>query len=208
MMSNAKFPVTFFWISVGILLLAYLLPWVINPGAALTMGGYDLAEWISLHPGARNQSPMLLASLLLRLPLVCVTWLISLQPPQFRFTTAWWLRALLAVFLIVAQLPPLEFVTHLNDPNYQQQMALAALSLLGALLGLSGLLFKWQALVMLICVVVGGISSIWGMSQAAGMMHDFRLPAEIGIGVVVYVGVCITWVGVMLMGRNENRTII
>ncbi|MCU0513679.1 MAG: hypothetical protein MUE40_14060 [Anaerolineae bacterium] len=57
-------------------LLAYLLPWVVNPGAALTPGAYDLAEWVSLTPMARGQSPVLLTPLLLRLPLLinCRRW--------------------------------------------------------------------------------------------------------------------------------------
>jgi len=61
---------------------AYLLPWLHNPGQALTLGSYDLAEWLSLHPGVRAQTPPMLASLLLRLHLVILAGLIAVWIPR------------------------------------------------------------------------------------------------------------------------------
>jgi hypothetical protein len=189
---NAKLPPFLVWLGASMLLLAYILPWVVNPGAALTLGGYDLAEWISLHPGARAQTPMLFTSLLLRLPLVSLTWLIATHSSS-RLTWNWWLSGVIAGLLVVAQLPPLEFVANPNDPNYQQQMALAGLSLVGVILGLSGILVKWHLPIMLVSIIVGSISSVWGMSFAVGMMRDFRLTAETGVGVALFVGVTVVW---------------
>ncbi|MFN8529394.1 MAG: hypothetical protein U0670_12340 [Anaerolineae bacterium] len=51
-------------------LIGYFSAWVVNPGVALTLHAFDLAEWASLHPVVRAE-PMLITTLLLRLPLLC-----------------------------------------------------------------------------------------------------------------------------------------
>ncbi len=66
-----------FWLLIAVMLVCYALPWVINPGVSLTLGGYDLGEWASLHEAVRGEQPPLLTSFLLRLPLALVAVLIG-----------------------------------------------------------------------------------------------------------------------------------
>ncbi|MBN8635251.1 MAG: hypothetical protein J0M07_07995 [Anaerolineae bacterium] len=69
-----------FWLLIGVMIAVYVLPWVINPGVSLTLGGYDLGEWTSLHEAVRGEQPPLLTSFLLRLPLALIAMLVGMQP--------------------------------------------------------------------------------------------------------------------------------
>ena len=69
-----------FWLLIGVMIACYVLPWVINPGVSLTLGGYDLGEWTSLHEAVRGEQPPLLTSFLLRLPLALIAMLVGMQP--------------------------------------------------------------------------------------------------------------------------------
>jgi len=64
-------------------LIGYILPWTVNNSAALTLNAYDLAEWLSLHPLSRANTPPLMASFWLRLQLVLIVW-VSLYLPAER----------------------------------------------------------------------------------------------------------------------------
>jgi hypothetical protein len=105
-------------------LLAYYLPFVWHKAAALTANGYDLAEWISIHPAVRGGNPPLLIPFLLRAALAGIAVLMGIQALQ---QTRWrWLYALVALALAVTLLPPLEyFVKAGDDPNYGQQFMIA-----------------------------------------------------------------------------------
>ena len=98
------------------MLLFYLFPWVVNPGVSLSLGGYDLAEWASLHPAVRDATPALFTSLLLRLPLACLALLIAFTA-QRRL-----LPVLIVLIAALGLLPPPEFIKATNDPNYRQQV--------------------------------------------------------------------------------------
>ena len=71
-----------FWLLIGVMIAGYVLPWVINPGVSLTLGGYDLGEWTSLHEAVRGEQPALLTSFLLRLPLALIAMLIGVAASQ------------------------------------------------------------------------------------------------------------------------------
>ncbi len=71
-----------FWLVIAVMLVCYALPWVINPGVSLTLGGYDLGEWTSLHDAVRGEQLPLLTSFLLRLPLALVAVLIGVAQPH------------------------------------------------------------------------------------------------------------------------------
>jgi hypothetical protein len=206
-LARRSFPLL--WLFMALALAAYALPWVINTSAALTLNGYDLAEWISLHPAARNQEPILLTSLLLRLPLLCLCGLIAIQAQRPLFTLGWWLRAIGIALLVLAQLPPLEFANTPNDPNYQQQLALALVSLVLGGLGLSGILARWRLPIALILVVLGCGASLAGLSQSIGMMNDFSLAAQTGSGIILYLVLSIGWLVYTLYSvihaYNANR---
>jgi hypothetical protein len=165
-------------------LVAYCLPWVINPGVSLSLGAYDLAEWSSLHPAVRSGNPMLLTALLLRLPLVGIALLISIgafpRSPTFRL--------FLSLLIGTALLPPLEFFTQAtDDPNYRQQFVLAPITIIGSI-GCLSLKHTAMAKVMFIGIAVATIlSSLIGLSQTYELMNNYSLPTQLGIGGVGFI---------------------
>ncbi|MGQ9908843.1 MAG: hypothetical protein ACUVS2_08415 [Candidatus Flexifilum sp.] len=164
----------------------YVQPWVINGSAALNLNGYDLAEWTSLHPAAQGQTPPLLTALLLRLPLVCaVLWFVWHRPYAGQMRLA---AAAILIVTAISLLPPIEFVSQRDNPNYQQQAGLAALTLALGLAGLSITAQRGSRIRMIggIGALVIGIGAGWGgLLQAAEWMRAFRLPALIGGGALL-----------------------
>jgi hypothetical protein len=166
-------------------LVAYCLPWLVNPGISLTYGVYDLAEWTSLHPVVRASSPALLLTLLLRLPLICVAGVIVFSRIQKT------LRVILIIIITVALLPPLEFFTQYpDDPNYRQQFALALTTLILGSIGLSDYLRRWHSIIRIAASITGAVTSIWGLARAYSLMKDFMLPVQIGPGGVAFAVIC------------------
>lgn len=167
------------WLTAG--LIAYLLPWIVNPSIGLTFGGYDLAEWSSLHPSVRAAG--LTTSLLLRLPPVLFVLMFALLAGNRRFSAEWWGVGIIVGLVAVASLPPLEFFTIFrDDPNYQQQTQLAVITLAGGIIALSGLLKRviWPLLAVM-GIVGAGVSGA-GMTQGYRLMTDLHLPTTLGIG--------------------------
>lgn len=167
-------------------LAAYVIPWVVNPGMGLTLGAYDLAEWASLHPEVRNASPALLTSLLLRLPLMCLAVIIGFASPTPALrTSGWYLMLALLLFLVASSLPPLEFFTEARgDTNYQQQFWLTLGALVGGIFGLTGVLPKLQAYVVMFFSLFGAFTGLAGLLEARRLMIGFSMPVSVGIGPV------------------------
>lgn len=176
-----------FWLWLSLAWLTYVTPWALNPGAGLTVNAYDLAEWASLHPTA--QANALLTPLLLRAPLMFLTWLIALHAPR-ELKGSWWWHVLAILVLVLAQLPPLEFLGETGDPNYRQQALLAVLSLGGAwpLLWLK----RGQSLLTLLLAFLLGLSALIGGLQGAQLMREpFGMPAHLSLGWLSFVGVAL-----------------
>ena len=167
-------------------LVAYCLPWLLNPGVSLTYGVYDLAEWTSLHPAVRANSPPLLLTFALRLPLICLTVMVAYSHIHIA------IRAIFVLVITAALLPPLEFFTQApGDPNYQQQFALALVALIVGGIGLSGFLSRWNAIIRMAGAVVGTITAIWGLAQAYALMTDYQLPVRLGAGGILFIAICL-----------------
>jgi hypothetical protein len=178
---------TLLWIA--LILLLYSLPWVVNPGVSLTFGGYDLAEWASLHHAARAESPPLLTSFLLRLPLALAAALIGLSGKGQGETRLFSLAAILLI--AVALLPPLEFTQAPDDPNYRQEALVAGIALIGGLagIGISARTPRFAPLVSAVIGIVGAGAVIAGLNSAYGLLRGFELPVGLGIGGLGLAGV-------------------
>lgn len=167
---------------VAALLIAYALPWLVNPAAGLTLGAYDLAEWVSLHAGARATTPPLLPVLLLRLPLVLLAFMVASKPALH-----FWLRLLFVLLASAALLPPLEFfASDMADPNYRQQVVLAAVTLLAGLAVLHRAFHRYATLIHVALIIAGLVIAVWGTFWGLTLMHAFQLPTQLGIGGVLY----------------------
>lgn len=169
----------------ALLLAAYAAPWLSGGSAALTYGGYDLAEWVSLHPEVRGGNPALWAALLLRLPLTCIALLLALIPARARAQWSDVLRTAGIILLTIAQLPPLEFFTIAQgDVNYQQQFMLALATFILGIGALFAPLGKARAILILLVALAGLACSIGGISEANRLMQSFNIAAAIGYGAI------------------------
>jgi hypothetical protein len=160
----------------ALMLVLYAMPWLVSPAASLTPHAYDLAEWASIHPAARTQTPPLLTSLLLRLPLAWFALLVA-------FTTKRSWFAILAILLIAAALlPPPESIRMLDNPNYAQQMLLAGFTLIGCAVGVSNILPHARPWIAAGIAALGALGSVVGLLQAYNLMRGFGLPTQMGLG--------------------------
>lgn len=175
----------FILVAVFFVMVGYSIPWSVAPGASLSLGANDLAEWASLHPEVRASSPSLLVSLLLRLPLGLLAWIVAFRLPWRPLRSrSWWLGILVVGFIVLLLLPPLEFFTSARgDKNYQQQIALVIAISLGSAFGLSGMYPRVRGYVVVSCAVVGAIASGVGFQNAYVLLKDYKLPVQVGSGV-------------------------
>jgi hypothetical protein len=182
-------------ITFPIAIIAYLLPWAVNTTTGLTLGGYDLTEWLSLHPATH---PSRIPTLLLRGQLLILTLIIAWTAKKPLFTNGWWLRCVVIGLLVVAQLPPPEFLSWIGDQNQQQQALLAILSLTGGIIGLTGILHRFRHYLLVAIIIIGLLANIYVLTQIQARMQDFGLKATLGIGglslIVVYVALLIIYI--------------
>lgn len=189
------------YLAAAMLLGLYLLPWVVNPSASLTPNGYDLAEWSSLNPAVLSQTPPLLTSLLLRLPLACVGLVIV-------FSTRRSLLAVLVVLItIAALLPPLEFIRSTGDPNYRQQAAIALVTLILGSLGVTRSLARYRVWMAVGIALIGALAALVGLAQAYDLMHSFGLPTQIGAGGVGMILTFLAIAGIQASAAVKERRI-
>jgi hypothetical protein len=163
--------------------IAYFIPWLVNPGISLSLGAYDLAEWVSLILPERPLTTMLL----LRLPPACLAVITALTLGHRRFSIEWWFAAFWVLMTAITLLPPFEFLSQRDDPNYRQQFLLATGTLVTGCLSLTGLFDRVRIPVTLITSVVGIGVSLAGLSQAHAFMQNLRLPVQPGLGGMVFV---------------------
>jgi len=192
--------------SFALLLGGYFLPWVMNGSAALNLNAYDLAEWASLHPAASAQTPPLLTALLLRLPLVCAgVWLAWHRAYSARMRL---IDVIGISMLAIGLLPPPEFLSQIDNPNYQQQAGLAAVLIITAL---PGLLLSTRAgrlsrlIISLVALVIGLGAVAAGVQMAAQWMTAFKLPAEIGPGAIMMGIIFAVTAGVYLLASIKEE---
>jgi hypothetical protein len=189
-------------ITIPLALIAYLLPWVVNSTHGLTLGAYDLAEWLSLHPATH---PSRFPSLALRAQLLLIIFIIAFTTNK-PFTVDWWLRLITMLFLSVAQLPPPEFLAWTGDQNQRQQAVLAIISLIGGFIGLTGVLHRFRRYLLLALLAVGLLSSGYGLLQTFPRMREFGLVPTIGIGGIGLISLYgVLLVGVSYAVLNANR---
>ncbi len=192
-------PAALWWL-IALALAACLLPWVVNPGAGLSLNPADLAEWTSLSPTVQAQSPTLLTTFLLRTPLLVVALLVGFATARFR---GW--AALGILLLATAQLPPFEFLADSGNANYRQQALMAGLT---AGLGLLALFAVPRRLSLpgVFAVSAAGIIAAWlGMISALTEMRAFGLAAQPGDGIVVYSAALVGAFAVALQAGIKKR---
>lgn len=175
---------------IALAILVYLFPWVQTPINGINGGAYDLAEWASLHPAVQSTLLPLIPSLLLRLHLPIFVLLLSLD---IRLPA--WSKFCVIALLIIAQFPPLEFLSERDNPNYQQQAALAILSIILMLIStIKGIRAKTRWILAGLGLF-GGVLSLAGLAQIMGLLDDFQIAVQPAAGAfaltAIYVAVLV-----------------
>jgi hypothetical protein len=174
------------WLAFLIAIIAYLLPWVANNAAGLTMGAYDFAEWLSKIP--MGEARVYNSVFLLRGQLFLLTCFIAFRAKKPFFTADWWLRLIVGLLLIVAQIPALNLLPSIaTDVNRQQQVILAVLSFFSLVLGLSGVVSAWWNWLSLALAVLAIATSVYGLMIGLELMRAYNLAPNIGFGSIIYV---------------------
>jgi hypothetical protein len=166
------------WGFIALAIVVYSLPWVINPGASLTLSGYDLAEWTSLYPGIRSGSTPLLVTFALRSPLLWISILIAFIPH-----VKWWLRLIVVLAIVGVLLPPPEFFTSsFDDPNFRQMLLLAGASFIAGVLGIVYRGQRWRDVIRLTAIIAMIVASVGGLITGFTLMGSFNMPMQVGPG--------------------------
>lgn len=173
--------------SVILLLIAYIMPWLIHSTQTLTLNAFDLAEWTTLHPSSRSASLPLLESFLLRFQIIIILWLmISTITHERVISFTNFLKVAMIVIVSISLLPPIDQITNISDLNYRQQIALALLSLLGAIaISFSSIGWRWSIQVILLALAL--ITALPGIFQAGLLFQSYDLSISIGAGTIAYI---------------------
>lgn len=178
----------FLWGGFALAIIAYLLPWVANEASGLTMGAYDLAEFLSKK--SMYESSIYNPVLALRGQLLLLSIFIVVGAKRPFFTADWWLRAITGLLLIIAQLPALNMLPSIGvDVNRQQQVILAGISAFTLIIGLSGILSRWQSWIRLGIVLLAIGTSLYGVLNGIEIMKPYGLDSVWGLGLFFYLGI-------------------
>lgn len=193
------------WLLPALLLAAYLMPWVTAGPTALRLGGYDLAEWASLHPQARA-SALLITSLLLRMiPALIVIYVTANVESAVTRAAA----SVIVIGVALALLPPLEYFSFAGgDGNYQQQFFVALVTLVGGAVCLSPLLTDPQR--RLLRISSSGLlllSGIIGAAQGYDLLSKFQLEVGLGAGLILFstVGGLLLALELLIINKKQAR---
>jgi hypothetical protein len=175
---------------------AYHMPWVTHAAAAFTNNAFDLAEFMSLAPAVQAESPALLTSLLLRLPIVLVAALLSLTASQLRSEKAKWLTHGGALLMVLRLNPPTVYYPFgggsLNDQQLGDMM-LGGLAFILVLIVLSHWLKSWlyAPITTVLAIVTAGVA-LQGWSRSLDVIEGLQLDVQTGGGMILFVGLLLT----------------
>ena len=170
-------------------LFAIMGTWVHAQSSALSLNGYDWAEWVSLSPSERGGQ--LLYTGMLRLFLVWITIFSGVLGAHYasKGGVRYALLALTAL-LCVAQLPPPEFLKALSDVNYQQQAFFTVLSM-----GLCAMVYFLPAHRL---YVFASATTVTLVALPIGMLNSLQIMQ--GYGLTVSLGIATYIAGLSLVG--------
>lgn len=190
--------------------MAIHMAWHVHPVAAFTNNAFDLAEFTSLHPATQAESPALLSSILLRLPLVLLAVAIALAANRLRWVKARWLWRGFALLVALRLNPPQSFykspsTASLNDKNLAQMTALGVGLVLAVIL-----LGRWLQAIdyPLLIIIWGGMALAgWqGLSRSTRTIESLQIDVSYGAGfygLLVVAALAIGLCGLALVGQRR-----
>jgi hypothetical protein len=204
----------YFWgILAGVLLalVAYHMPWHVHPAAVFSNNAFDLAEAVSLHPTVRAESPTLLTTLLLRIPLIGLALIATLTANQLDDERWRWIWRGIAVLIVLRLNPPIDFYPFGGGSENDQQLGMLMFGGL-FIVGIGILTSHWVRLVyhplMIAIAIATIIVSINGYKRATDVMESLALQLSIGAGIVLFISVLVVMLVLTLMDWPLIRQIL
>ncbi|MBI5927863.1 MAG: hypothetical protein HY862_01030 [Chloroflexi bacterium] len=165
--------------------------WQTHKVAAFSSNAFDLAEWVSLHPTVRAESPALFTPMLLRLPLILLAGIMALGSSVLQTEKAKWIWRGVALLVVLRLNAPTDFYPWGGgSPNDQQLGRLTAFGLAAVfviILGGRWLRFFWKPAT-LILLLASLITALEGYHRAQKVLHSIQIETKLGGGLVLYVG--------------------
>lgn len=185
-----------------LLVVSYCLPWISIPSAALGVGAYDLAEWLTLMPRIYTGDPFLLPALLMRLVLACIgltAGVVSHRTNDIRYKFVLWL---VIIGIMVTLLPPVSlFRGNWGNPNYLQQFGLWVVYMLVVFVGMFYRLQTQHVAVLGFTAILA--STLISATLAHSNFKLYEIPIQFGIG--FYMTVATALLGAVFMWFLERR---
>ncbi|MCQ3932294.1 MAG: hypothetical protein DPW16_17735 [Chloroflexi bacterium] len=182
--------------------MAYHMVWQTHKVAAFNSNAFDLAEWVSLHPTVRAESPALFTPLLLRLPLILLAGIMATASSVLQAEKAKWLWRGVALLVVLRLNPPTDFYPWGGgSPNDQQLGRLTAFGLVAVVVLMIGgrwLRFFWK-IATLVLLMAGLITAIEGYNRAQKVLESIQIETGLGGGLVLYMAFLIIPIAVILI---------
>jgi hypothetical protein len=177
------------WIAEGLALglICYYLPWYTHETAGFTTHAFDLAEWSSIHPAVRAESPAMLTSFLLRAPQLALIVALALAANKLSDVRARWILRGIALLLVLRFVPPSDFFSNArDDPNYRQMALLTGLgfALTLAAIPLERAPERWQDGAVAVLLLAGVVAGWMGLSRAGILLDNFEIDVSVGPGII------------------------
>ncbi|MBL1136886.1 MAG: hypothetical protein HND46_16390 [Chloroflexi bacterium] len=193
--------------------ITYHMVWQTHKVAAFNSNAFDLAEWVSLHPTVRAESPALFTPLLLRLPIILLAGMVAVASSVLQAEKAKWLWRGVALLVVLRLNPPTDFYPWGGgSPNDQQLGRLSGLGLAVVLMLIIGgrwLQYFWKPAT-LILLIASLITALEGYNRAQKVLDSIQIETGIGGGLVLYVAFLL-FAGVAILAswlqsrRNKKR---
>jgi hypothetical protein len=191
------------WMIVALALgmVAYYLPWFTHKTAGFTMNAFDLAEWTSLHPAVRSESPAMLTSFLLRAPQVALVMALAIAASRLDDPRSRWIMRAMAMLLALRFVPPTDFLgSAQDDPNYRQMalMTVIGLASVVAVVPLHRTVRRWHDVLLGGVLLIGTAAGWWGLSRAKTLLDNFEIGVSTGPGVILFSVITVIVLGALL----------
>lgn len=164
---------------------AYHLPWTVHPTAAFTVNAFDLAEFSTLHPIVQNESPALLTSQLLRMPIIFIGVMMALTATQLQAEKARWIWRAIALLVVLRLNPPVVFYPYGGGSLNDQQLGNMMLQGLVAVMVVIVIGYWLRSIYPLLMIVLSGATvyvAFEGLDRALNIIELLQLQVDTGGG--------------------------
>lgn len=189
--------------------MAYHMVWQTHMVAAFNSNAFDLAEWVSLHPTVRAESPALFTPMLLRLPLILLAGVIVMASSVLQAEKAKWIWRGVALLAVLRLNPPTDFYPwgggSANDQQLGRLTAFGLAVVLAMIVGGRWLRYVWKPAT-IILLMAGLVTALEGYNRAQKVLDSIQIETGLGGGLVLYVAFVLIAGGAILVSWfNKKR---